>query len=495
MAASELLVLAIDQGTTNTKAALVNPAGRIVAQAQAPVAISHPQPGWVEQDAEDIWSSVLQAADACVKGKESAIAALGISNQRESVLAWSASTGKPAGPCVTWQCRRGAAACDRVAGAGGAPTVQAKTGLPLDPLFSACKASWLAERAVCAAGDLRLGTVDSWLVWKLTGGVLHASDESNASRTQLFDIENGRWDEELCGMFAVPIAALPEVLPSDGDFGTVRGAAPLPDGLPVRAAIGDSHAALFGHGIIAPGSVKATYGTGSSLMTLLGPEGKADGGGGVAKTIAWNIGGQRAMALEGNILVSASALPWTAELLGLEGGAAELASLAETADDACGVHFVPALVGLGAPHWDGDARGLFDGLSFSAGREHLARAAMEAMAWQVCDVFDAMAQEADAPLVSLYADGGPSGNSWLMQLQADLLGCTVLQCKTPEVSALGAAGVAGIASGIWGSCEDFASLPRKRRNLEPAMDLADRSRLRDGWRQAVARARLADKPA
>ena len=487
------LLLAIDQGTTNTKAVLVSETGKAVARGNAPVPIRHPRPGWVEQDGEEIWRSVLAAAADCVAGRESEIAAIGVSNQRESILAWDAKSGKPVGPCVTWQCRRAVEICERVRRRGGEDEIRAKTGLPLDPLFSAGKARWLAERAQCAPSDLRLGTVDSWLLWNLSGKKRHACDESNASRTQLLDIENGKWDEGLCEMFGAPRRSLPEVLPSDGEFGLSSGAAPIPDGIPIRGMIGDSHAALFGHGIIAPGAVKATYGTGSSLMTLL-PESAQDAGGKVAKTVAWNLGGERRFALEGNILVSASALPWAAEWMGLGGDPGKLAELAKTVADTAGAHFVPALVGLGAPHWDSRARGLLCGLTFNAGPAHLARAVIESIAWQVCDVYDEMAKESKSPSDALFADGGPSANDWLMQLQADFLGRAVWQCEAADVSALGAAGIAGIAIGLWPDSRAFSDLPRNRRKITPTMNPRRRRALRAGWREATARALFCPAP-
>lgn len=482
----EPLVLAIDQGTTNTKAILVNAAGEVVARGSAAVPICHPRPGWVEQNPRDIWQSVVSAVTACVSGRESAVVAVGICNQRESVLAWDGKSGEAAGPCVTWQCRRAAEVCDRLQKEGCEDAVRAKTGLPLDTLFSAAKARWLSEHTACSPHRLRIGTVDSWLLWNLTGGKIHACDESNASRTLLFNINRGEWDDELCEMFGVSRQWLPEVLPSSGKFGVVSGFAPLPDGVAVLGMVGDSHAALFGHGIITPGTVKATYGTGSSLMTVSSAAARpADG---ITKTVAWNIGSRRVYALEGNILVSASVLPKMAEWMGLDGDPKKLAALAQTADSTEGVCFVPALVGMGAPHWNPRARGLICGLTFSTGARHLARAAMEAMAWQVCDVFDAMAGVSNMPLESLFADGGPSGNDWLMKMQADFLGLAVMQCKTPEVSALGAAGMAGIAEGFWKSESQFAELPRLRHKITPSMSAKQRRQMQGEWRDAVARA-------
>ena len=479
------LILAIDQGTTNTKAVLVNAIGEIVARGSAPVPIHHPQPGWVEQNPADIWQSVVRAVSNCVRGRQSSVIAVGVCNQRESVLAWSSKSGEAAGPCVTWQCRRAAEIYARLQKEGYEGTVRAKTGLPLDTLFSAAKVRWLAERATCRPSDLRIGTVDSWLLWNLTGGKRHACDESNASRTLLFNIHNGEWDDELCAMFEVDRQWLPEALPSSGEFGVLSGFSPLSDGIPVCGMAGDSHAALFGHGIIMPGTVKATYGTGSSMMTISSASARSTGG--VTRTVAWNIGGRRVHALEGNILVSASILPKMAEWLRLDGDPKKLAALAETANDANGVHFVPALVGLGAPHWDADARGLICGLTFNAGAKHLARAAMESMAWQVCDVFEEMERVSDASLKELFTDGDPSGNEWLMKMQADFLGVPVMQCKALDVSALGAAGLAGIAKGLWKDDVEFASLPRARTKIAPSMRVEERSRRKKEWRAAVAR--------
>lgn len=478
-------ILAIDQGTTNTKAVLFDDSASVVSRGESPVAVRHPRPGWVEQDGREIWKSVQAAVAGCLRGRGADdIAAVGISNQRESVIAWRARDGAPLGPCVTWQCRRAADICERLRREGEEDNIRAKTGLPLSPLFSAGKARWLAERAECPPDEVRVGTVDSWLLWNLTNGGRHACDESNAARTQLFNIAEGAWDDDLCGLFGVRRASLPEALPSAGIFGKTLNAAPLPDGLPVCSLVGDSHAALFGHGVSSPGTVKATYGTGSSLMTLL-PEFRRPTSDAVV-TIAWNIGG-RTYALEGNILVSASVLPWAAKWLGLGGDPAKVDALAQTAEDSEGVFLVPALTGLGAPHWDARARGVVCGLTFNAELRHLARAAMESIAFQVCDVFDAMRARSSAPLKRLLTDGAPSGNDWLMALQADLLGAPVWRSETAEVSALGAAGMAGVAAGVWRDADEFAALPRRRREFTPRMSPRQRERLLSGWRAAVAR--------
>lgn len=493
------LVLAIDQGTTNSKALLLDSTGRIVARGSAPLRARHPQPGWVEQDALEIWNSVLRAIEACVAEVDtSRILALAISNQRESVVAWHARTGEPLGPCITWQCRRTAPACDRLRAEGHEEAVAERTGLPLDPMFAATKAAWLLRsiREVhphVSRHDVRLGTVDSWLLWRMTDGREHACDESNASRTQLFDIREGRWSEPLCDLFGVPIGVLPAARPSDAEFGTSAGVPLLPDGIPINAIMGDSHAALFGHGVTTPGVVKATYGTGSSLMTpieaFIAPQG------GVTTTIAWSVGGTRTYALEGNILVTGSALPWAAALLGLDGGPDELASIAASVPDSGGVCFVPALVGLGAPHWDDAARGVFAGMTFRTGPAELARAVFDSIALQVVDVFEAMSRQVPEPLTHLLTDGGPSRNRWLMQLQADLLQLPVLPSSAPEVSARGAAFAAGIACGLWQDRTELSRLADEdaRHFIGPRSAGASRAEHVKRWKHAVAQARLPER--
>jgi glycerol kinase len=491
-------LLAIDQGTTNSKAVLVDAAGRVIARGAAPLAKRHPAPGWVEQDPAELWHSVVEAIDACLAERPGArVAGIGISNQRESVVAWRAGSGEPLGPCVSWQCRRTAAACAELRAAGHEAEVMARTGLPIDPMFAATKIAWLLadvreQQPQLAEGDVRVGTVDAWLLWNATGGARHACDASNASRTQLFHLAEGRWDEALCELFGVPRTVLPDVLDSDADFGATRGVPGVPDGTPIRALIGDSHAALFGHGVDRPGVVKATYGTGSSLMTPL--EAVVAPQHGVTTTVAWSRAGRRTYALEGNILVSAASLPWASELLGLGGDPTALAALAETVPESGGVDFVPALIGLGAPHWDSDALGLVAGLSFRTGRAELARAVMESIALQVADVFEAMRAQAPRPLERLLADGGPSANAWLMAVQADLAGVPVVPSDAPEASALGAAYMAGLALGRWPRLAEVPALDRAADPIEPRLDEAARERRRATWRAAVARARLVPTP-
>ena len=449
---SNPLILAIDQGTTNTKALLVDASGQVLHRASAPNVVTYPRPGWAEQSATALIEGV-KAVIAEVVGKAGAaeIAGIAISNQRESVLVWDAHTGEPIGPVIIWQCRRSAPKCDALRAAGHAESIEAKTGLALDPLFPAAKIAWLLDampgaRERAEKGELRAGTIDSWLLWNLTGGAVHASDHSNASRTQLFNTETLRWDAELCALFDVPQGLLSAVKSSDERFGVTReGATALPAGTPILAMIGDSHAALFGHGVRAPGAVKATYGTGTSLMALT-PE-RVRSTHGISATIAWSQAGKVQHALEGNISVSGQAAAFAAEFLGLADAEA-LSALAETVSDSNGVAFVPALVGLGAPYWRADARGTITGLSLGTKPAHLARAALEAITFQVADVYLAMEADMGASLGELRADGGASRNRLLMQFQSDILGRPVAAAAVPEVSALGAAALAFSSLGI-----------------------------------------------
>jgi glycerol kinase len=475
------LVLAIDQGTTNTKALAVAADGRIVASASRPMTVHYPQPGWAEQSADDIWRSVQGVAIEVMAAVDEDIAAIAISNQRETIVLWDAATGEAIGPAVIWQCRRSAERCAALRAAGHAAAIEERTGLALDPLFPAAKIAWLLDevpgaRARAEAGTLRAGTVDSWLLWKLTGGTVHATDHSNASRTQLFNTATLRWDERLAELFDVPLSILPEVRPSDSRFGeTAPGG--LRPGTPIHAMIGDSHAALFGHGVRAPGTVKATYGTGSSLMTLT-PQ-RVSSSHGLSGTIAWSTAAGVDYALEGNISVSGQAAAFMAELLGLSDAAA-LSKLADTVLDTNGVAFVPALVGLGAPHWRDDARGVISGLSLGTKPAHLARAALEAIAFQVADVLSAMEADIGARMAQLRADGGASRNTFLMQFEADIIGRPVVTASAPEVSALGAAALAFGGLGI--------AMPPVPGATHYAPAMADEERIahRARWDAAIA---------
>ena len=476
-------VLAIDEGTTNSKALLISETGEIVSSGHAPVPIEHPRPGWVQQDADAIWQATESAVLTCIEGAPGwEVVALGISNQRESVLMWDRRTGQAYGPVITWQCRRTAEACDTLKRAGNEEDVIARTGLPLDPMFSATKAAWLLEHHALSSDSACIGTVDSWLIWKLTGG-LHATDRSNAARTQLFNLGEQCWDRSLCDLFGIDPGLLPEVFDSSGIIGVTKDLGVIPDGIPVASAIGDSHAALFGHGAFNPGDAKVTFGTGSSIMTTIPAFAVPHDG--ITTTIAWSIDGKSTFAFEGNILVSASILPWTAELLGIE-GVDELFGLAQSVEGTDGVSLVPAHVGLGSPHWESGVRGLVCGLSFGTGPAHLARAAVESIALQVLDVCDVIS-ETTGKFERLFVDGGPSRNGFLMQTVANILDCPVQPHRETELSALGAGYLAGIATGVWTDPAATADLSSRAPIVTPDMDPTIRESLIGQWRTAIAR--------
>lgn len=489
-------VLALDQGTTNTKALLINPAGTVIAKASCQVPIRYPKPGWVEQSAEEIWSSVAKSVQECLAMQPSVnVAAIGISNQRESVLLWDRKTGRPLGPCVTWQCRRSAERIDRLRKTHLEGIMEDKTGLPLDPLFPASKISWLLDaepslRERAARAELCAGTVDSWLIWNLTGGKIHATDMGNASRTQLFNIYRGAWDDELLALFDVPFSVLPKVFPSDAAFGETGSNALLRKGVPILAVMGDSHAALFGHGVRKPGRVKATYGTGTSLMTLTGPLRPSSHG--LSTTIAWCRGEEPAYALEGNISVSGKTAAFMCELLGLEDEHA-LTALAETVPSSDGVCCVPAFAGLGAPYWRDDVRGLITGMSLATKPAHVARAALEAITLQIRDVYVAMEADLGARIDELSADGGACSNEWLMQLQADVLDRSVRRNVIAEMSAVGAGVMAGIGAGIWDEDVACALFQSDSTQFTPRIQAKERTRIVSNWQAGVAQALSAER--
>jgi glycerol kinase len=480
------LILAIDQGTTNTKALAIDGNGRVTATASVPMAVDYPRPGWAEQSADAIWQSVRTMIGEIVAQVGTDIDAIAISNQRETIVAWNAATGRPLAPAILWQCRRSIDRCAAIRAAGHGALIEERTGLGIDPLFPAAKIGWLLEnvdgvRDAARDGRLRAGTVDAWLLWNLSGGAVHATDHSNASRTQLFNTRTLTWDEELGRIFDVPIGIMPEARPSDSPFAEIAdGLTSLRGGTPVHAMMGDSHAALFGHGVRAPGTVKATYGTGSSLMTLT--PARLMSRHGLSSTVAWSTADGPAYALEGNISVSGQAAAFMAGLLG-QSDVAALAALAETVADSNGVTFVPALVGLGAPHWAPDAKGLIGGLSLGVTTAHLARAAIEAIAFQVADVFEAMQEDLGGPLRQLSVDGGASRNDQLIQLQADLLDRQVVRGERAEVSAMGAAMMA--ASGLKRPLPPQSGASA---TFTPRMAARERDAMRARWRDAVGRA-------
>lgn len=471
-------ILAIDQGTTSTKAMLVDASGSIVARASAALTTHYPHPGWAEQSALEIWDSVARviAELTAAHGRPDGIA---IANQRETLVIWDAGTGQPICPAPIWQCRRTAEACARLIAAGHDADVVAATGLGINPLFPASKLAWVLDnvldaRRLLARGDLRAGTVDAWLLWKLTAGAVFATDHSNASRTQLFDTRSLAFSPDLAAVFGAATDCLPTPMPSDSRFGQT------PEGVPILAMMGDSHAALYGHGVRTPGTVKATYGTGSSLMTLT--PARVASSHGLSGTIAWTTRQGTAHALEGNITVSAQAAAFMAQLLGLDGAAA-LAELARTVTDTGGVSFVPALAGLGAPWWDDAARGTISGMTHATQPAHLALATIEAIAQQIADVLAAMEADVGAPLAALRADGGASSNAHLMQVQADLAGVPVLQSPIEEMGALGVAAMAFTHFGI-----ALATDGAPPRHFLPHRT-GERAARRAAWHRAVSRAR------
>ncbi|WP_405609532.1 glycerol kinase [Streptomyces sp. NBC_00076] len=479
------LVLALDQGTSATKAILVDVRGDIVARGSVPVSLATPAPGWVEQSAEDIWRSCRRAVEQCLDGQDATrVAAVGLSTQRESLLLWERATGTPLSPLVSWLDKRTVGDASLLRALDSAELVRDVSGLPLDPMFSAPKAAWLLdhhdpERRRSRAGELCLGTVDSWLLYKLGGE--HLIEVGNAARTQLFDVHRLTWDERLMRLFDVPPGVLPRVVSSQGPFPQARGLAPLPDGVPVTAVLGDSHAALFAHAGWQRGTVKATYGTGSSVMAVTSSSTRPSPG--MCLTVAWDVDGP-AWAVEGNIRSTGATLTWLAKLLGTD--PSTLASLA--ADSSEGVVIVPAFGGLGAPWWDEEAVGLISGVTFGTETPQLARAALESIAFQVEDVVAAVERDI-GPVVRLLADGGPTGNPLLMQLQADTSGRVVERARARDLSALGAAHLAGLGGGVW-SRADLERLHRPRDAYTPDEDPDSRAARRAHWYAAVRRSRL-----
>ncbi len=490
-------ILALDQGTTSSRAILFDRSGRIVKVAQEEFAQIYPQPGWVEHDPESIWGTQLGTARRALSAagvSAGQIAAIGITNQRETTVVWDRETGAPLHNAIVWQCRRTAPACDRLRAEGWAEPIRAKTGLVVDAYFSGTKVAWLLEhvpglRAKAERGEALFGTVDSYLIWRLSGGRLHVTDVSNASRTMLFNIHNLDWDGEILARLQIPRAMLPEVRPSSQAYGVTDGSL-FGAEVPIASAAGDQQAALFGQACFAPGQAKNTYGTGCFLLLNTGQEPVASKRG-LLTTIAWQLAGEKGVtyALEGSVFVAGAAIQWLRDGLGIITRAAESEGLAREVADTGGVYFVPAFVGLGAPYWDAYARGTVVGLTRGTDRRHLARAALEAICYQSRDVLEAMALDSGIRLESLKADGGAASNDLLMQLQADLLGVPVHRPKVTETTALGAAYLAGLAIGFWSGKEEIAAQWQADAKFEPEMPAKRRDALYAGWQRAVERAR------
>jgi glycerol kinase len=480
-------LLVIDEGTTSTRAMLFAQDGRCLASAQRDLSQSYPAPGLVEHDAEEIWEFSLACAQAVVEqaGGADRIAAIGITNQRETIVFWSRRTGRALAPAIVWQDRRTAALCARLKEQGHEEAVQARTGLLLDPYFSASKIAWALENwpEVREAGDdLMVGTVESWLDYRLTGG-LHVSDATNASRTALMDIATGHWDDKLLDLWGVPRAALPEIVDCAGQYGSTL-AEHFGRPVPITGMAGDQQAASIGQACLAPGATKATYGTGAFVLTNSGRQQPASRHR-LLSTIAWQLEGVRTYALEGSVFVAGSLVKWLRDELGLIGSAAETEALARSVPDNGGAYLVPALSGLGAPHWAPSARGSISGLSFSTERAHIARAALEAMAYQTRDLMSAFISDGAAWDV-LKIDGGMAANDWMAQDLADVTGLTVERPAFVETTALGAAMLAGLGCGMFASLEEAAAMRGEVTRFEPRMDEETRRRRLAGWREAVA---------
>jgi glycerol kinase len=489
-------ILALDQGTTSSRAILFGRDGQPAAIAQREFEQIYPQPGWVEHRPEDIWSSQMDAALAVLKTanvRPEQIVAIGITNQRETALIWDRETGEPIHNAIVWQCRRTADICDKLRREGLADEIQQRTGLVIDAYFSGTKVGWMLDRVAGAReraerGSLAFGTVDSWLIWKLTGGRIHATDPSNASRTLMYNIESGEWDERLLDALGVPRALLPHIAPSSAVIGETD---PQLFGRPIPIAgnAGDQQAALFGQVCTSPGMSKNTYGTGCFMLLNTGSRpvrSKSQ----MLTTVAWQIDDEPIeYALEGSVFIAGAAIGWLRDGLQMIESAAETEALARGVEDNGGVYMVPAFVGLGAPYWDQYARGTIVGLTRGSSREHIARAALESIAYQTSDVLTRMSDDASISLSELRVDGGAARNDFLMQFQADILNIPVVRPANTETTAAGAAYLAGLAVEFWSDTEELTRLWRRERIFEPKMTRAEREKLLEGWSRAVERAK------
>jgi glycerol kinase len=488
-------ILAIDQGTTSTRAIVFDAQGRTVALARREHAQHFPAPAWVEHDPEDIWRDTIAVVGEAIgrSGGPEALAALGVTNQRETTLVWERASGRPIHRAIVWQDRRTTDECARLKAAGAEALVSGRTGLLLDPYFSGTKVAWILDhvpgaRARAERGELAFGTIDSFLLWRLTAGRVHATDVTNASRTLLFDIHRQCWDDDLLQLLRVPRALLPEVRDSSGHYGVTEPAL-FGRALPIAGVAGDQQAALVGQACFAPGMTKSTYGTGCFLLLNTGKQAVASSNR-MLTTPAYRIGGRTTYAMEGSIFIAGAAIKWLRDGVGVIGDAAATAALAATVPDDHGVYLVPAFVGLGAPYWQPEARGLICGLTLDATPAHLARAALESVAYQTLDLTTAMARDGACRAAAVRVDGGMAANDWFCQFLADILEAPVERPAEVETTALGAAYLAGLAAGVWRDFGSVAATWRKGAEFAPAMPAARRSGLIAGWRQALERTLL-----
>ena len=478
------VVLALDQGTTSSRAMAFDRTGKVVAMAQRELGQYYPEPGWVEHDAHEIWETQRETMEEVLAavGRERVVA-VGVANQRETTVVWDRATGEPVGRAIGWQDRRTASACEHLKEVGMEGMVRKKTGLRLDPYFSGTKAGWLMEKVPglmrrAEAGELAFGTVDTWLLWNLTGGRVHATDLSNASRTLLCDIHTGKWNEEMCLALGVPSEMLPDIRESAGDFGETL------EGIPITGVAGDQQAALFGQACFAPGMAKITYGTGCFLLMNTGIEAVASQNN-LLTTVAWSLDGETTYALEGSVFIGGAVVQWLRDEMGLIGTATECEELARTVEDTAGLVLVPAFTGLGAPHWDPDARGVAAGLTRGTSKAHFCRAALESIAFQSGELIECMEKDAGMRLEELRVDGGAARNDLLLQIQADLVAGRVVRPSCVETTALGAACLAGLAVGFWSDLEELAELLSVDAEFTPTMEEAERERRWNQWRRVV----------
>ena len=485
-------IIAIDQSTSATKAILFDEGCKLLGRVNVEHKQYYPQAGWVEHDAEEIYANAVEAIRGLMKlglAEEGASYSLAITNQRETVVVWNAETGKPISHAVVWQCQRGAEICRQLKEAGHEKTFLAKSGLLIDPYFSASGVKWLLDhvegaREAADKGQLRMGTIDSWLIWKLTGGEVHATDYTNASRTLLFNIHTLDWDEELCSLFTVPRTMLPKALPCDALFGRTTIEGLFPEGIEIAGVLGDSHGALAGQMCFEAGMGKATYGTGSSVMVNIGEEAVAAPEG-LVTSVGFAAKGKVFYAFEGNIHCTGATLRWLADQLQLIGSPAETEALATSVESTNGVYLVPAFAGLGAPWWNSEAKAIIAGMTLGTTKAHVVRAALEAIPYQIKDLVDLMTGQAGVKLKELRVDGGPTRNRFLMQFQADMLNATINRADIEEASAMGAVVMNGLARGVWATLDEVAALRTSDNRIEPKMTAEERATLHGGWIEAV----------